>query len=300
MALLQLRSFVEVYRQRSLSGAARSLGLTQPAISQHIAALEAAIGHPLFVRHAKGVTPTIVAEEMASGIGDSLDMAEAVLARARARSADLTGIVRIMGQADFLAEIVVPGLLPLVRRGMQIRFTAADRAQMAAAVLAGECDLAISAYPLDDRRVRSEVVHEEGLHAVAAPEVVARIMAAPDLAHALQNEPVLAFNLEQQLIGAWFEANGLAREPLTSAVVGQDLRCLQGLAMRGFGWCVLPSYLCDAHLAAGDLVEITAPRETPVNRYHMIWTPRSLREPRVALVHAEIRTMFRELPDGRG
>ena len=37
MSLLQLRTFVEVYRRRSLSEAARAIGITQPAASQHIA-----------------------------------------------------------------------------------------------------------------------------------------------------------------------------------------------------------------------------------------------------------------------
>ena len=53
MSLLQLRTFVEVYRRRSLSDAARAIGITQPAASQHIASLEAQLGHPLFDRHSR-------------------------------------------------------------------------------------------------------------------------------------------------------------------------------------------------------------------------------------------------------
>ena len=48
MSLPQMRTFIEVYRRRSLSDAARALGITQPAASQHIASLEAQLGHPLF------------------------------------------------------------------------------------------------------------------------------------------------------------------------------------------------------------------------------------------------------------
>ncbi|MFM7376537.1 MAG: LysR family transcriptional regulator, partial [Erythrobacter sp.] len=44
MSLQQLRTFVEVYRRRSLSDAARALGITQPAASQHIASLETQLG----------------------------------------------------------------------------------------------------------------------------------------------------------------------------------------------------------------------------------------------------------------
>ena len=68
--LSRLRTFVEVYRQRSISGAARSLELTQPAVSQHIASLESAIGRTLFERHPHGVNPTAAADELAAEIGD--------------------------------------------------------------------------------------------------------------------------------------------------------------------------------------------------------------------------------------
>ena len=77
MSLSQLRTFIEVYRRRSLSDGARALGITQPAASQHIASLEAQIGHPLFGRHSRGVHPTAIADDLAASVGGSLDTAEA-------------------------------------------------------------------------------------------------------------------------------------------------------------------------------------------------------------------------------
>jgi hypothetical protein len=72
MSLVRLRSFVEVYRLRSLSSAARSLNLTQSNVSQHIAGLEVALGRPLFQREARGVTPTHAADELAADVGGTL------------------------------------------------------------------------------------------------------------------------------------------------------------------------------------------------------------------------------------
>lgn len=91
MSLTRMRTFIEVYRQCSISGAARALNLTQPAVSQHIAGLEVAVGRPLFERSPTGVTPTAAAEALAMDIGDKLDAAEAALASARARSMDISG-----------------------------------------------------------------------------------------------------------------------------------------------------------------------------------------------------------------
>ena len=117
--LNRLRTFIEVYRQRSISGAARALSLTQPAVSQHIASLEAAIGRQLFERSAHGVDPTAAADELALDIGDRLDLAEAALSTARARSAEMAGTVRVIGHADFLSEVVAPLLVPLLETGMR-------------------------------------------------------------------------------------------------------------------------------------------------------------------------------------
>ena len=51
-------TFLEVYRQRSFTQAARSLMITQPAVSQHIKQLESHYGCPLFVKTGRGIEPT--------------------------------------------------------------------------------------------------------------------------------------------------------------------------------------------------------------------------------------------------
>jgi len=280
--LSRLRTFVEVYRQRSISGAARSLELTQPAVSQHIASLESAIGRTLFERHPHGVNPTAAADELAAEIGDRLDLAEAALAGARARSADLAGTVRIIGHADFLSEVVAPQLVPLLQDGVRVRMEPADREGVIAALTEGHCDLGISAFAINDRRLSSELIHSEPLIAVAAPAVAARVAAAADRAAALVAEPVLAYNIERALIDEWLDANGLLRAPVSPALIAPDLRGLRALLTTGFGWSVLPTYLCTGELARGELVEISPPRRGTTNSYYLVWSPAALRQPRIA------------------
>ena len=121
MSLLQLRTFVEVYRRRSLSEAARAIGITQPAASQHIASLEAQLGRPLFDRHSRGVRPTAIADDLAASIGSSLDTAESALASARARSSRISGTVHIAAPSDLLGEMIAPRLAPLLDAGLDLR-----------------------------------------------------------------------------------------------------------------------------------------------------------------------------------
>jgi DNA-binding transcriptional LysR family regulator len=282
MSLQHLRTFVEVYRQRSISGAARSLELTQPAVSQQIAGLEGTIGRPLFERQAKGVTPTPAAHDLAADIGDRLDMAEAALSAAQARSSAMTGSIQIVGHADFLAEVVAPQLIPLLREGIRVRLQTGSPDVVLRQLIEGHCDLGISAFPMRERRLRSETIRDEPVLAVAAPAVAARLNGAPDLGAALAAEPVLAYAMERPVVEGWLERNGVSRGVISPALSGQDLRALRHLLIEGFGWSVLPDYLCRAQIERGQLAEIRAPLGPSTYTYHLLWTPSALRHPRVA------------------
>ncbi|MDP1582164.1 MAG: LysR family transcriptional regulator [Bradyrhizobium sp.] len=58
MDLVSLRYFVETARLRSISRAAASLGVVQPALTRRIQLLEERLGVPLLLRHRRGVEPT--------------------------------------------------------------------------------------------------------------------------------------------------------------------------------------------------------------------------------------------------
>ena len=56
------RSFLAVLAEGSLSGAARTLDITQPTVGRHIAALERALGQVLFTRSQTGLLATDAAQ----------------------------------------------------------------------------------------------------------------------------------------------------------------------------------------------------------------------------------------------
>jgi len=291
MSLVRLRTFIEVYRQGSISGAARMLNLTQPAVSQHIAGLEIALGRPLFERMSNGMSPTAAADELAADVGDKLDAAEAALASARARSRDVAGALQLIGHADFMAEKLSPELAPLLEAGIRIRMHSGDGPIVTQMLLEGHCELGVSAHPVTDSRLNSEVVFTDKVVAVAAAKVVERLEHSANFAASLLQEPLLAYNLELSLVDAWLQRNRIDSSGLAPAMVAQDMRAHRSLLAKGIGWSVMPRFLCKQQLSSGELKIIPAPKgQTEIN-YYLIWLPSALRQPRVA--HARQTLLWR-------
>ena len=55
LSLHQLRCFLTVYEQGSLTAAAEELGYAQPSVSEQVRALEKSVGTALFLRVGRGV-----------------------------------------------------------------------------------------------------------------------------------------------------------------------------------------------------------------------------------------------------
>src|SRR6188472_2303403 len=106
----RLRAFAAVARQRSFSRAAEELYVTQPAVSKHVASLEAELGKQLVVRDRKALALTPAGETLA----DYVLRAEALLANARravaTRADDEMGTLALAA-SDTPGTYLLPSLL---------------------------------------------------------------------------------------------------------------------------------------------------------------------------------------------
>jgi DNA-binding transcriptional LysR family regulator len=64
MDIRELRYFLAVYEERSLTAASQRCHISQPSVSAALAAIETELGTKLFLRHKRGVTPTSAAETL--------------------------------------------------------------------------------------------------------------------------------------------------------------------------------------------------------------------------------------------
>jgi DNA-binding transcriptional LysR family regulator len=102
------RSFLGVLQRGSLSGAARALGITQPTVGRHIAALEAAFGVALFTRSQTGLVPTEAALDIRS-YAEAMSSTAAALRRAVSSPGEgIKGIVRVSASEMVGVEVLPP------------------------------------------------------------------------------------------------------------------------------------------------------------------------------------------------
>ncbi len=112
----ELRTFAEVTRDGSLSGAARRLGLTQPTVGRHIDALETALGLTLFTRSPRGLSQTPAAMALGPHV-EAMAAAAAALGRAApGEAAADRGAVRVTA-SDVVGCEVLPPILAAFHAG---------------------------------------------------------------------------------------------------------------------------------------------------------------------------------------
>jgi DNA-binding transcriptional LysR family regulator len=145
-----LRVFDAVLRDRSVTSAARRLGLTQPAVSNALARLRALFEDALFVRTPTGMDATPFSRELAEPVRQALALLESALAHGPGfDSATSTRAFRFymsdLGQIEFLPPLVERA--QRVAPGVRLEAVALEVEDIGDALAAGALDLAVGFLP---------------------------------------------------------------------------------------------------------------------------------------------------------
>lgn len=291
--LVQLRTFIEAYRNRSLTRAAERLAMTQPAASGHIKAVETLLGRSLFQRGARGLTPTVAADELAALIGPELDALEAKLASLQQHPASLAGSIHLVGPADYLGSMIVPRLPLLLAQGVRVHVQHGNRDVIYASLAAGQADLAITASS-PPRGFGHAVLAHETLRLVLSPDLARSLRGRRLTPALLQQWPLLAYDTELPLVrDVLMHAFG-SRDGFEPSAVIPDLRGIAAMLRAGHGWSVLPDYLCADDLRTRRLHAPKLPHGCPPNPIHLAWNPGALRHPRTLFVRGFLLDVMRD------
>jgi DNA-binding transcriptional LysR family regulator len=154
----QLRVFLEVARQGSVTRAAEALHLTPPAVSMQIKEIESQVGLQLFDRSGRSLSLSTAGEYFAvhaKRMVGALRDAENAMARFKRLEHGLLTVGMVS-----TAKYFVPRLLALFRAdhpGIDVRLVVtANREALLTLLEAGDCDLAVMGRPPRELAARSE------------------------------------------------------------------------------------------------------------------------------------------------
>ncbi|MEU5000976.1 LysR family transcriptional regulator [Streptomyces sp. NPDC086554] len=290
MDLALLRTFVTVHRAGSFTRAAALLGLSQPAVTSQIRTLERQLGRPLFLRQARGVTPTTIGDELAHKAAPHLD-ALVEIAETGLDEDSSVRTLHLAGPPEFTAALALPALTALTGQdgqGFALRASFGNAEEVLEGLSAGHHDLAITtARPRGALLTATPLCDEEHV-LVAGPRWAARI--GPGKlrrkgASALENLPVVEVHESLPLVARYWAAVFDTRPAASGAVIVPDLRAVLACAASGAGLAVLPRYLCAPALESGEVVALHDPAVPPLRTYFLVVRTGTLAMPHIARAH---------------
>ena len=155
-----LRVFDEVMSERSLTRAARTLSLTQPAVSNALRRLREALGDELVHRSGQGVEPTAYALALWPAVHNALRELQELIVPSSFEPATADDTF-VLAMADATAAALIPGLVDIIETeapGVSIRVVPLATRDPRRLLDDAAADLAIGYFPavLADLTARSQ------------------------------------------------------------------------------------------------------------------------------------------------
>ncbi|MFF5446681.1 LysR family transcriptional regulator [Streptomyces sp. NPDC012888] len=253
-----LELLLAVARVGSLGGAAKELGITQPAASSRIRAMETRLGVTLVDRSPRGSRLTAEGALVTDWARRVVEAAEAFDAGAQALRGQRDSRLRVAASMT-IAEYLLPGWLIALRADRPdtaVSLQAGNSALVAERVLAHEADLGfVEGLTVPDGLSSAVIAHDRLVVAVASTHPWARRTKPVPVAELAGTPLVLrefGSGTRQVLDAALAEAGGLAAPLLELA----STTAVKAAAVSGAGPCVLSELALAEELAGRRLVAV--------------------------------------------
>ena len=288
----RLLTFREVVRQGSFSRAGEALALTQPAVSQQVAALERQLGVRLLERGPGGPTPTDAGALLlahADAVADRLAQADAQVAELAAADRET---LRIGAFPSALAT-VIPAAITRLREELpevQVEAGEASGEELGAMVAAGVLHVAMCFQDAEQppRRPEGTERHELGSEAMLAvmaaghPLAGRERLALAELADETWTAPSRDHLIYRTCMAAGFEPR--------IAFITRDVLAARGLVASGLAVTLMPELLA-AGLPGIAMIPLAGPQ--PHRSLYALTPAAGVR----SSARAFLAALRREMPD---
>jgi DNA-binding transcriptional LysR family regulator len=286
-----LLAFLAVARVQSFTRAAAELGISQPALSAKITALEARLGVRLLTRTTRSVSTTEAGEQLVQTIGPHVDGIEAGLAALSEIRDKPAGSLRISSVEHASQTILAPALAKLLPNYPDIAVEIINDYGLTD-IVADRFDAGIrlgEQVAQDMIAVRIGPDFEQVV--VGAPSYI-RKRGKPATPHDLAQHACIALRLPTSG-GLWswpFVKKGRELKVRPNGQLAFNTITLAlDAALAGLGLAYLPEDVVRGPLAKGRLVQVLADWSAPMSGYHLYYPSRRQPTPAFALLVDALR-----------
>lgn len=145
--------FDTIYSERNLTEAAKTLAITQPAVSNALGRLRKLFNDELFVRTARGMVPTPVAEGIAQNVSEALGLLNASVMEREEFDPKITERTYQFSMTDLAEVFILPQLVPFFKEnapGVSLQSYYVKRGEILRYLSRGELDFAVDVGLIDD------------------------------------------------------------------------------------------------------------------------------------------------------
>ena len=256
MELNQLETFLAVAEERSFSRAAVRLHRTQPAVSQVIRKLEAAVGETLFDRAARDGSLTAAGELLR-------DYAQRLLALRREATSALGELKSLergrlqLAANEYTCLYLLPALDAFRRQHPQIGVTVhrSLASHIPEELNLRTFEMGVISFRPDPEQFRTIAVYGDSLEFIVSPGH--RLATAQRVSIAnLGKELFIAHNVASPLRSKVIEAFQRHRTPLNMGIELPTIEAIKRFVAMGNGVAIVPHLTVARELEAGDLVRV--------------------------------------------
>jgi DNA-binding transcriptional LysR family regulator len=260
------RSFVAVYRVGTVSGATTGLHLTQPAVSQHIAGLEATLGVALFDRMPRRMLPTAAGKRLYSQIANAIEILEGI--PTKTGLADAPTLLRLGSPPEFFSEYLLERLPLDAKMLFTVQFGLVQ--DLIEQLLDSQIDVAIATQKIPNPELEYKLIFEESFWLVGPPGVKSPIDLTT-LEQWLKTQSWIAYSEDLPIIRRFWRMVFGQRLAVNPQWVIPDLRSIRRAIGLGLGYSILPDYLCEKWVADRRLTLILKPSKAVTNAIWLVY-----------------------------
>ena len=264
MNFQQMKTFCAVLDEQSMTGAAKKLYLTQPAVSQQIRQLEEHVGVDLFVRGVRQVKPTPQGERLYDYAQRILDLSEKAELAIQSMGAEVSGLLRVGTLNSIGLHLIGPVFSMFLKNNHAVRLQShyASGRQLMTLLDNNEIDLAVlpDAFqqfgdePKDCKKFKLTETHMRlavsGKDIYLPSTIPLKSLNLRPLVQMCGEYPGFEMSLKREIKKA-----GMTVKPIFES---SNVGTLKRIVESGIGWGFLPTHSIRKHVQTGRmrLIEI--------------------------------------------